>query len=382
MATFVSVKKILSAIIILILSAAAGEALACTTAVISARASATGRPMLFKQRDSSIKFNYVDFFAATDTTFAFTGVVNTNDEERASVWGGANTEGFGIMNSMSYGLSPLVTDDRPWEGIIMKRALQICRTVDDFEAYIKSLPQPNGLEANFGVIDAEGGAAYFEVHDYGYTRFDVEDTVRGYLVRSNYSMTGREGEGRGYDRFVIATSKMVAHEDGFTPEWIIDALGRDPAISRKTTVSCMVIEGVTPEDPKNASVVWCAPGYTPAAFAIPAWVAAGNAIATPLKSADGCGSELNEMAWILMQRHFLPNIKEDLDGTIRCHFDKGRCRKIMSIVAPAEADCFTRGRQLDTLVRAGKASAEDFASFNEETALVWQDFARSVQDFL
>lgn len=374
-------KKILSSLIILFM-AAAGDALGCTTAVISARASATGRPMLFKQRDSSVKFNYVDFFPATDSTFAFTGVVNTRDEERESVWSGANTEGFAIMNAMSYGLSPLVTDNRPWEGIIMKRALEICRTVDDFEEYIKSLPQPNGLESNFGVIDAAGGAAYFEVHDFGYTRFNVEDSVRGYLVRSNYSMTGREGEGHGYDRFVIATSKMVSHEGGFTPEWLIDAIGRDPAIARKTTVSCTVIEGVTAGDPLNSSVIWCAPGYTPAAYAIPAWVAAGDAIASPLKSGEGCGSELNEMSWILLQRHFLPNIKEDLDGSIRCHYDKGRCRKVMFMVSAAESAGFTRARALDSRAREGSASPEDFAAFNKETALAWEDFARSMEEFL
>lgn len=375
-------KKIFSTLLILMFAAVGSDALACTTAVISARASATGRPMLFKQRDSSVKFNYVDFFAATDSTFAFTGVVNTKDEERESVWSGANTEGFAIMNSMSYGLSPIVTDDRPWEGIIMKKALEICRTVDDFEEYIKSLPQPNGLESNFGVIDAAGGAAYFEVHDYGYTRFNVEDSVRGYLVRSNYSMTGREGEGHGYDRFVIATSKMVAHEEGFSPEWLIDALGRDPAIARKTTVSCTVIEGVTADDPKDASVIWCAPGYTPAAYAIPSWVAAGDAIAAPLKSFEGCGSELNEMSWILLQRHFLPNIKEDLDGSIRCHYEKGRCRKVMSMVVAAEEAGAARGHQLSARVRVGAATPADFAAFNEETAQAWEDFARSMEEFL
>ena len=371
-------KKILIAIIIA-LCPFASDVLACTTAVISAKASATGRPMLFKQRDSSVKFNYVDFFCATDSTFAFTGVVNTKDTERGEVWSGVNTEGFAIMNSMSYGFSPLVTDDRPWEGFIMKRALEICRTVDDFEQYIKSLPQPNGLEANFGVIDAEGGAAYFEVHDYGYFRFDASDTECGYIIRSNYSMMGREGEGKGYDRYDIAFAKMGALQGGFTAEWLIDMLGRDPVIGRKTTVSSTVIEGVKPSDVRNSSVLWCAPGYTPASYAIPAWVAAGDRIAEPLRT-SGHGSALNELANRLLNKYFLPQISEDSAGSLRCHYENGRCSRILSKVRAAEASEFARGRALDAIVRAGAAGADDFESFNAGSGLAFDGFASSFRN--
>lgn len=370
-------KKILLSIAV-VLCAFAPEAPACTTAVISAKASANGRPMLFKQRDSSVKFNYVDFFSATDSTFAFTGVVNTKDEERKSVWSGANSEGFAIMNSMSYGFSPLVTDDRPWEGIIMKRALEICRTLDDFEEYIKSLPQPNGLEANFGVIDAEGGAAYFEVHDYGYYRFDASDTECGYIIRTNYSMMGREGEGKGYDRYDIASAKMGAHQGGFSAEWLIDELGRDPVIGRKTTVSCSVIEGIGPEDKKNSSVLWCAPGYTPAAYAIPTWVAAGDRIAAPLKG-DFPGSELNELAFRLLDRYFRPQIVEDAGGSLVCHYENGKCTRILARVRAAEASEFERGRILDALVRTGTACAEDFDHFNAGSRRAFREFAGKVR---
>lgn len=371
-------KKLLSAIIF-VLFAVATDSVACTTAVISAKASATGRPMLLKQRDSSVKFNYMDWFAATESTFAFTGVVNTKDVGRKEVWSGANTEGFAIMNSMSYGLSPLVTDNRPWEGVIMKKALETCRTVDDFEEYIKSLPQPNGLEANFGVIDAEGGAAYFEVHDYGYKRFDAADAECGYLIRSNYSMTGRDGEGKGYDRYDIAYEKMRMHNNKFSAEWLIEELGRDPVISRKTSVSCTVIEGVKAGDPKNSSVIWCAPGYTPAAFAIPTWVAAEKRIASPLKTKTR-GSAMNELAYKLLQSVFLPNISDDPDGSIRCHFEKGECRTVLSKARAAEAEEFLSGRILDALVHEGKAGAEDFEAFNAESAELYKEFSESFQN--
>ena len=304
----------------------AAASYACTTAVISAGASKTGRPMLWKQRDTDGRYNYVSYFNDPGT-LAFTGVVSTKDKNRKSVWSGVNEKGFAIMNSMSYGLSPVKDNDRPWEGIIMKKALQICETVDDFENYIKSLPQPNGLEANFGVIDAKGGAAYFEVHDLGYTRFDVPEG--GYLIRSNYSMTGRKGEGKGYERYDRAAEKMTAHGAPFTAEWIFANLGRDNLIARKTTVSCTVIEGVGSGEPASSSVMWVAPGYTPACYALPVWVAAGDAIAEPLHSSKGNYSSLNEFALTMLD-----------NGT-----------DVSSQVAEAEAVEFKVGRTLDERFR-------------------------------
>ena len=342
-------KKVLTAFLLVLCPGTFAAVRACTTAVISASSSANGRPMLWKQRDSGVMYNYVDHFPATDSTFAFTGIVNTEDEARASVWSGANSEGFAIMNSMSYGLSPLVSEDRPWEGTIMKKALGICRTVDDFEAYIKSLPQPNGLEANFGVIDAEGGAAYFEVHDFGYARFDASDAPGGYLVRSNFSLTGREGEGKGYDRYEIADSAMRSRGGGFTAEWILDSLARNPVICRETTVSSTVIEGVGPADPKGSSLIWTIPGYPLAAYAIASWVEAGDRIAPPLKSSRR-GSSLNELSKELQQ--------------------KGVSDEITSRMRKLEKEEFSRGRRLDSLVRSGKVRASDFDAFNTYTPIL------------
>ena len=287
----------------ILLLAAAAPSFACTTAIISAKASATGHPLMWKQRDTSAGYNYMDWFPATDSTYSFTGVVNTKDEARESVWCGSNEVGLSIMNSVAYGLSPIITDDRPYEGMVMKKALETCRTVDEFETLLKNLPQPNGLETNFGVIDAEGGAAYFETHDLGYTRFNVDDAPEGYLIRSNWSFTGREGKGKGYDRYDVAAAKMAAHTGGFTPEWILDELGRDPLIARKTTVSSVVFEGVISGERADATVMWSIVGYTPFCYAIPVWVAARNRIPGPLRHSAIQGSRQNELAKAALEKY-------------------------------------------------------------------------------
>ena len=355
-------------ILSVLLIASAVPAFACTTVIVSAKASATGHPLLWKQRDTGAEFNYMEYFPAAEGKFAFTGVVNTKDSDRESVWCGSNTEGFSIMNSVAYGLSPLVTDDRPYEGIVMKKALETCRTVDEFEELLKNLPQPNGLETNFGVIDAEGGAAYFETHDYGYTRFDVADAPRGYLIRSNWSVTGREGEGKGYDRSEVAAAKMAAHTGGFTPQWIIDELGRDPLIARKTTVSSVVMEGVVPGERKDATVMWSIVGYTPFCYTIPVWVAAGNRIPEPLRKSGAQGSLQKEYASKALHAYGDYDPDELLSGEQLTLLNACRIEESTLIGAAMQLDSRMRRRNADILAIAG---------LNELIARQFKEFAKA-----
>lgn len=306
--------KRLATILVMMSLVCAGDIFACTTVIISAKASASGRPIIWKQRDTSGQFNYLDHFAGG--SFPFTGIVASDDADRESVWCGVNKAGFAIMNSQSYGLSPLKGVDRPYEGMVMKRALETCSTVHDFEMYIASLPQPNGLEANFGVIDAFGGAAFFEVHDYGYQRFDASDTREGYLIRTNYSFTGREREGHGYDRYERAAAKMAAHSGGFTPAWLIDELGRDDLIARGTTTCSVAVEGVAFRERPDASCIWCCPGHPLGSYTVCAWMAAGDRIPRVLRSSRGRGdhtsmySPLNEIADALKGKDVLAAVME------------------------------------------------------------------------
>ena len=80
--------------------------------------------------------------------------------------------GFGIMNSASYNLK--LNDDTTkisdLEGMIMKMALERCATLEDFEKMLNDLPKPLGVEANFGVIDANGGAAYYETDNFKFIK--------------------------------------------------------------------------------------------------------------------------------------------------------------------------------------------------------------------
>ena len=57
---------------------------------------------------------------------------------------------------------------------------------------------------NFGVIDARGNGAYFETNNFTYVCYDVNDArvaSYGYLIRTNYSLSGLLGKGHGYIRY-------------------------------------------------------------------------------------------------------------------------------------------------------------------------------------
>ena len=304
----------------------------CTTAIITARASATGHPLLWKQRDTGSEWNGIRHFQGP--THAFTGLVDSTDTQ--NIWIGANDAGFAIMNNASYNLKPDSLKGLPEnEGIVMMQALGSCTTVADFEQMIRRMPTPRCVEANFGVIDGHGGAAYFEVWDYGYTLYDANDPTTapdGYLIRTNFSFSGRPDRGYGYERYYteqeLFTEGYRHHE--LSPEWILSTpsrsfrntlLGTDlrgkehphtayavdqDYIPRRITSASVVVEGVLPNESADATTLWCILGYPPCSYALSAWVAAGDRIATPLKADTSGRAPLHRLATDRKARIFEP----------------------------------------------------------------------------
>ena len=200
----------------------------CTSAVVSGRVTPDGRPLLWKHRDASDLNNRIVHFEAEGGKLEFVGLVNGVDTMANEVWAGYNTSGFAIMNTASYNLKNDTSSLFDREGVVMKQVLGECRTVEDFARLLDSLPRPIGVEANFGVVDALGGAAYFEVNSYEVFRYDVKDSPDGYLLRTNYSVSGRPNEGYGYVRYDNAARlfSRATSERSITPEWITGICSR------------------------------------------------------------------------------------------------------------------------------------------------------------
>lgn len=270
------------------------EAAACTSAIVSGKLTSNGRPILWKHRDTSDLNNKVARIEY-DGKIPFVALFNSSDKECREAWIGMNESGFAIMNTASYNLKNDTVSDMDKEGLLMSIALSECRTVDDFATLLDSLPKPLGVEANFGVIDAYGGAAYFETNNWEYERFNVDDTEEGYLIRTNYSKSGRKGEGYGYIReqnaehllapyianhsvtpavFTEVLSRSFYHSlidkdfEHDTVEWVVD---RD-FIPRRISSASVAIEGVVASENTTDAVMWTVLGYPPCGIVYPVTV--------------------------------------------------------------------------------------------------------------
>lgn len=285
------------------------EISACTSAIISARITADGRPLLWKNRDTSATDNKVETITFDDGRYSYTALFNAFDYDCKEAWMGMNVEGFAIMNTASYNLKndqvPQSEMDR--EGYVMTIALSTCVTIDDFAQLLDSLPKPLGVEANFGVIDATGNGAYFETDNYSYKRYDLKDSPSGYMVRTNYSHGGRAGEGYGFTREndAIQLLNSAAQSASVTPELLTETLSRsfynatlsrdysgekglvidEGFIPRYKTTATIVIEGCRPSDDINHRnhdliarqyIMWTALGYPPCARIVPVWLKSGG----------------------------------------------------------------------------------------------------------
>lgn len=274
----------------------------CTTVLVSGKATPDGRPLLLKNRDSDEIRNRLLFFK--DGKYTYYGLVNSKDLDGKEVWGGFNSAGFAIINSASYNLKINDTSklaDR--EGIVMKLALQQCATLEDFEQLLFQLPKPMGVEANFGVIDAMGGAAYYETDNYTFRKFDVNDpTVApdGYLIRTNYSVCGLAGDGMGHIRYettvaylqeqfddqkldfndlITELPRLLRHSLTRTDLNTIMPVNRKDTtfvwfqdyIPRMSTASAIVIQGIREGISADQNTMWIVNGFPLTSVAIPVW---------------------------------------------------------------------------------------------------------------
>jgi hypothetical protein len=274
---------------------------ACTTAVISGAATANGRPLLWKNRDADDLQNQVVFCA--DGKYSYIGLVNRGDAAGEEIWAGMNEKGFAIMNAASYNLEADAGTEA--EGRFMKLALQSCGTLVDFQALLE-MTDPGGrdVSSNFGVIDASGGAAYFEAGRHRYRRFNADDPAiapRGFLVRTNYSESADDEKGTGFLRRERAQGLIegLVKDRKLSVETLLREVARDVAnvrigsfplaprkkgtpafaytgdsVCRYITSSAVVFEGAgSGRDPLLATA-WVLLGQPITGAAVPLWVGA------------------------------------------------------------------------------------------------------------
>lgn len=346
-----------------VLIAAATPVRACTTAVVTGKATADGRPLLWKSRDTkSLPRNEVVVYEAERHRV----LAVVNDDDRDEVWMGVNSAGFCIENSLSRDLDVASETKGPGNGGIMKLALETCATVEDFRQLLERTNETGRrTDGNFGVIDAAGGAALFEAGPRTFRMFDANDPAvapHGYIVRSNFATTAQgvppapdpdslsvpysgeryiracrlidERQGADLDvRYVLRQiCRDMARVDGTPlPGTVNGPAGELPAtvntaatISRTTTVSAAVFHGVAPGEDPRLTTMWVALGDPKFSIAVPCW-AATEEMAEAV--AGEKGGALCSIATTLREWNLTP----DRDGV-----HTGQLRQIWDDVWPVE----------------------------------------------
>ncbi len=308
---------------------------ACTSAVISAKATLDGRPILWKNRDTSDDKNKLMYVKGS--SYAFIGVANNDDPEGSAIFMGSNEAGFSILNTLSYNLYPPTASAssdkretllRLQEGAadLIRNALGTCATLEDFEELLKNA----GAQAsNFGVIDRAGGAAYYEVSTAGHTKFDVNDhktAPLGYLIRTNFAQSADLEEGMGFIRYGTIEELFLTRfaKEKFTVEFILQhavrnlnnaltrmdiskmTLPRDlsdttyipsrDSVARYSTASAVVMQGVAPGEDPSLTTIWTVLGMPLVTLVTPVWVAGGDGLPRVVVSQNGLVPPINQVS--------------------------------------------------------------------------------------
>ncbi len=289
---------------------------ACTTAVVSGKYTVDGRPLLWKNRETNELNNKI--VEINDGKYQYVGLANSSDTLNIWVWIGYNEAGFAIMNSASYNLNNDTLMQSGEEGALMKKALQSCANIDEFEKLLKSMELPTRLEANFGVIDGQGGAAYFELGNFGYEKFDANDpkiAPNGYIIRTNYSFSGLHGQGGGYIRYVTANNVFTKaiFENNLSYKTILQKGSRNLThsltgedlnkykvleesnvkmvpfldyIPRSSTSSACVVQGVKAGESSSFTTMWTILGFPLTSVIIPVWITGDSILPEVVQFSD------------------------------------------------------------------------------------------------
>ncbi len=390
------VKKTAAFVFALLVILSAVDLRPCTLAVCSGKATRDGRPLMWKNRDANAVPNMIRLFSGPKYTFL--GLVDADDAGTGNVWGGLNEAGFAVMNSAA---ADLATPKKGGggNGALMHLALGECATVRDFEALLSRERGMLDLAADFGVIDAEGGACFFETGSEGYVKFDAADprvAPFGYLVRTNFAFTSPDPlKGGGFIRFerishifergraenrldvkfiLRDACRDLVHEKLHSNPWT-EELPADPAaplyintndtINRNSSVSALVFQGAPAPESARLATMWVLLGQPVASVALPLWVGAGEvpAVLTGQKTAL-----LNELS-----RAMVDYLYPDKRGRMPQYLNVNRLRTyggegILTKIVRIEDDVLSRAAgKMAEWAKTNPARAE-VASFQEKLA--------------
>lgn len=369
--------------------------MACTSFIVSGKATKDGRPMIFKNRDTGDANNVV--VVAQGELYRYLGIAASWDKKPTSIWGGHNEVGFAIINTAAYNMNGCRVKDSDNDGVVMRRALEVCRTLADFEHLLDTLPKPLDVNSNFGVLDGEGGCAYYETGDSSYVKFDANDpreAPNGYIVRTNHGLTGCRSIDRGVERFMAITNFMAeTHRKGnldceylianaprylthgLTKQNLYEQLPKDENdtryihfsefIPRYITSSVLLVQGAAPGESPSHTVSWTNIGWPCGSVAIPLMLEEDVPLPSIVQRDESGKSWLCSQSIEQKQRVF--SLRR---GNVRDYIDLSKLVNaagtgIVQRVMPLEREVFNQAREALKKVRKDKNGAQALRKYYE-----------------
>ena len=306
------------------------------------------------------------------------------------VWGGHNEAGFGIVNTAAYNLNGN-GGDTDGDGILIRKALELCATLEDFECLLDTVKKPREVNSNFAVLDAKGGCAYYEAGNDNYVKFDVNDpevAPDGYLMRTNFGTTGNHKLDQGVERYQAITDFMAdASKEGHLEHgFLITHISRylkhgvtktdmydympdtendtryfsfHDYITRYNSVSVILVQGVRPDESPLNTVSWTIMGWPLTTVAMPLTLLPSGKLPA-LVTNDGTGhSRLCEMGLQLKARVFTLKKGNNTKfyGNLAPLFNK-QGTGVMQQVLLVEEEVMRRGEEAVAGLRSSKNAQE------------------------
>ena len=357
---------------------------ACTSVLVSGKVSKDGRPFILKNRDTHSLDNII--VQRKGEKYRYIAVTSASDSLPTSVWSGHNEKGFAIINTAAYNLNgdSKIGDER--DGIIMRRALEICATLKDFETLIDTI-SPRYSNSNFGVIDAEGGCTYYEVGVKQWKKFDANDpnvAPYGYLIRTNHGFSGDRTLDAGVERYMAINKYMTQAafmgdldaikilrtvprilKHGLTDIDLYDLEPEDASkqkffpfidfIPRYLTASAELIQGVKKGENPLYTVGWNIIGSPLATVAIPLLITPSGKLPSVVLRGDDGGSKLCHYGFKLKERLFPLRTKSRENYIDIAQLINKKGTGILQVIKPIEDEVVSQGESLIQRIREAKS---------------------------
>ena len=349
------------------------DSYACTSIIVSGKASADGRPFIFKNLDGT-KMDEA-LIVCNGERFRYVAITNnTNDAVRPSrVGSGYNETGFSIINTNGYNLNKGKADNGN-NTKVMRRALEVCATLKDFETLLDTLPRPLHLNSNYGVMDAKGEIAYYEASSKGYVKYDANDpevAPNGYLIRTNFGISGIKNSGKGYGRYkamemfvenvkkngkisykdvIRGASRYLTHGESKINLYDIEPenaglpvfVDFSNFIPRKYTVNAQLIQGVKIGENPSETVAWTICGSPLTTVCVPIWMTPGSELPKIVSRDSNGHSPLCDAGLELKKRLFPKSKKRKSDDINIAQLINKAGTGILQQIEPVEDEIFRR----------------------------------------